>query len=908
MVSLLISRLPPDSQVATRDVAEAYRTIPLHPSQWPGAVVRLADDEFSIDTATCFGVSPSAGGYGCVADAGAELFRHHGIAPMSKWVDDHVFFRIRREHLAKYNELRQTWHTNISLQPPHHDGGRLWFGGQILDDRTLDEFDEDCSALCQDLSSQSPRSSEDNLFTYNFDDIDRLSDQLGIPWEKSKDLPFASSTTFIGLEWNLSTLTVSLPSKKKTKYLMAIQEWNNSPTHTLNDVQRVYGKLLHTSLVIPAGRAYLTGLEAMLGLYSNSPFMSRHPPKSVHGDLQWWSSRLAQEFLGRPIPSPKQLTDLGAYSDASSGIGIAIIINGRWRAWRLIPGWQTLSGQRDIGWAEAIGFELLTQAISRSTSVIGYTATTKESSKAGGTHRVETHRSMKHSSAYMHSPNLYSSPPPSTPCISPANSIPLTPPPAASTPHTTSSCHPSSYPPASTTSSLMPPCPTPPANFACYERVDTQRRLPNALQTLSRTLIPRTIMSTVTSTQHSVTLDQNGTTNTRRPLAPLPTINSTSKPHQYRQGLMPLSSPLRPHCLARDRLRLWTPTNSRAPRDAAGCPIRITDVDLDRILTVMSVSWAQGTRTMYGSGLLAYHLFCDQRGIPEHQRCPASPILILAFIASSAGAYSGSTLANYVFAVRAWHILHGQTWLMVHTELKAALDGATILTPPSSCRLKRQPITVQFLIAAKLKLDMMLPFNAAFYACLTTAFYSLARLGEFTVPSLKAFDPDRHVKRSNMSSRRDRNNFQVSVLHIPVTKTSRKGEDVYWSAQTDQSDPEAAIAHHFHVNMPPHTDHLFAWRHPNGLRPLTREAFMTTLKDLCKSLDIECILGHGIRIGGTLELLLRGVPFDVTKTIGRWSSQAFLVYLCDHAIVMAPYMQNTPILEPFLQYTMPPPR
>ena len=153
-----------------------------------------------------------------------------------------------------------------------------------------------------------------------------------------------------------------------------------------------------------------------------------------------------------------------------------------------------------------------------------------------------------------------------------------------------------------------------------------------------------------------------------------------------------------------------------------------------------------------------------------------------------------------------------------------------------------------------------------------------------------------------MSSQLDRNNFQVSMLHIPVTRTSQKGEDVhvYWSAQTDQLDPEAALSHHFNTNRPAPADHLFAWRHPNGLQPLTQGAFMTTLKDLCRSLDIECLQGHGIRIGGTLELLLRGVPFDITKTIGHWSSQAFLVYLCDHAIVMAPYMQNTLILKPFL--------
>ena len=39
VIYLLLSRLPPGSEVATRDVAETYRTVPLHPSQWAAAVV-----------------------------------------------------------------------------------------------------------------------------------------------------------------------------------------------------------------------------------------------------------------------------------------------------------------------------------------------------------------------------------------------------------------------------------------------------------------------------------------------------------------------------------------------------------------------------------------------------------------------------------------------------------------------------------------------------------------------------------------------------------------------------------------------------------------------------------------------------------------------------------------------------
>jgi hypothetical protein len=74
-VALLISRLPPGSQASVRDVAEAYRTIPAIPSQWPGLVICLqADDQFAVNVCNNFGLMSAGGVYGMLADAGADIF------------------------------------------------------------------------------------------------------------------------------------------------------------------------------------------------------------------------------------------------------------------------------------------------------------------------------------------------------------------------------------------------------------------------------------------------------------------------------------------------------------------------------------------------------------------------------------------------------------------------------------------------------------------------------------------------------------------------------------------------------------------------------------------------------------------------------------------------------------------
>lgn len=362
IIYLLISRLPAGSEVATRDVAEAYRTIPLHPSQWPSSVVRVSDSEFCVDTCMAFGAAPSAGAYGHVADAGAEIFRHHGIGPLDKWVDDHLFVRIRREFLAEYNAQRSKHHRDLAEKGMQQTGSRLWFG-RLASDGSIEEFNEDCSWPLKDLSEASRRSDHDKLFGYCLSDIDDLSTDLGIVWEIQKDQPFATSTICIGFHWDVMNLVVSLSVSKVSKYLLAIHNWRRRQTHVLQDVRELYGKLLHTCEVVKHGRAYLTSLESMMGICSDKPYLPHRPIKDVEIDLLWWSELLQNGAAARPILPPIPFSDPLAYSDASSTIGIAIVIGRRWRAWRLIPGWQTRNGQRDIGWAEAVGFELLVRSL-----------------------------------------------------------------------------------------------------------------------------------------------------------------------------------------------------------------------------------------------------------------------------------------------------------------------------------------------------------------------------------------------------------------------------------------------------------------------------------------------------------------------------------------------------------------
>ena len=99
----------------------------------------------------------------------------------------------------------------------------------------------------------------------------------------------------------------------------------------------------------------------MLGVFHDAPHKPRHPPRNTDNDLLWWLRTLSEPILCREIPGASEVIDVQAFSDASSSLGIGVVIRDRWRAWALKPGWN--NDKKDITWAEAVGMELLVRTI-----------------------------------------------------------------------------------------------------------------------------------------------------------------------------------------------------------------------------------------------------------------------------------------------------------------------------------------------------------------------------------------------------------------------------------------------------------------------------------------------------------------------------------------------------------------
>ena len=384
-------------------------------------------------------------------------------------------------------------------------------------------------------------------------------------------------------------------------------------------------------------------------------------------------------------------------------------------------------------------------------------------------------------------------------------------------------------------------------------------------------------------------------------------------PTLYDESHLPAlkTSPLRPHCDANERLRIWKPENPRNALDEAGNPTNLREEDLLRISSVLEEAYAPSTRGTYSTGLFAFHLFCDLKNIEEHHRAPANPTVLVSFIAVLAGTYAGSTIKNFIYGVRTWHIIHGSTWNVDANQLQALLTAGRRLTPAEAKKEEKAPWSVEYLEKICQGLKPTSSKDIAILACLTTAFWGTARLGEVTVPDTKSFKPSIHVKPSDVRHDiPDQNGLKQTEFNLPWTKAAmEKGEKIYWAQQDGISNPRAALISHLRINKPPANGHLFAYKFGKGFKPLTRDAFLKRVHQVAKANNLPPMPGHGIRVGSTLEYLLRGIPFEVVKAKGRWKSDAFRLYLRKHAQIMAPYMQANPnAFGDLVRHAMPPVR
>ena len=282
----------------------------------------------------------------------------------------------------------------------------------------------------------------------------------------------------------------------------------------------------------------------------------------------------------------------------------------------------------------------------------------------------------------------------------------------------------------------------------------------------------------------------------------------------------------------------------------------------------MYSGWAPRTRTGYGSAIKRFFSFTASYGL---QPLPLTESLILRFVAHLHMEHlAPSTIKNYLAAVRAWVISIGldepNIWTpRVHLACRAV---ARSHDPPRQAL----PITYHtlasmfsFLSGSRDHLLVAAALSLQYFACLRAS-ELCSNLSLSILPT-----------RSDISFGRSGSSF-IMVYRCHTSKTSPHGFEVHVGCSGGPICSPCIM--HLFLSLYPIEPTSPLFRFSSGL-DLTYHVYNSVIKRLVQlsGLDPALYSSHSVRAGAATQAAKSGLDPDSIKRLGRWRSQAYMVYL-----------------------------
>ena len=291
----------------------------------------------------------------------------------------------------------------------------------------------------------------------------------------------------------------------------------------------------------------------------------------------------------------------------------------------------------------------------------------------------------------------------------------------------------------------------------------------------------------------------------------------------------------------------------------------------------MLMAWSPSTVRSYSSAQRQFLSFCSQwnlfndNGLP----LPASELTILRFIASLSKRLAASSIRNYLSAVRNLHIIYGlPDPLQDLPRVPLVLKGLKRVQGDN--RRVKTPITSLVLFSMKLQLNFQLYDHVMFWAACCLAFFGFLRCSEFTVPA-GGFQADIHLAPTDVLV--DRKPVPDNLfINLKKSKTDqfKIGCSIVLARSDSPICPVSALLAYLHLRGPSQGP-LFVF-HDGSF--LTRERFSRLV---CRSVQLAGWSGkittHSFRVGAATSAAAIGVPDYLIRALGRWNSDAYLLYV-----------------------------
>ena len=192
---------------------------------------------------------------------------------------------------------------------------------------------------------------------------------------------------------------------------------------------------------------------------------------------------------------------------------------------------------------------------------------------------------------------------------------------------------------------------------------------------------------------------------------------------------------------------------------------------------------------------------------------------------------------------------------------------------------RRAPITTPILKRLLYFLSTTRKWNrhdrAMLKAALSLGFYGFLRGSEFTIPTTNAFDPRIHATPADITF--TRTSLYFTLKHSKADQLSKGYIITLWRC-SGRHCPVKLIKCYLHHTRRHARGPLF--RHSTG-KPLTLPCLRRILKRLLRHIGLPPgrFNTHSLRIGAATSAARVGIPAHTIKTLGRWRSQAYRLYI-----------------------------
>ena len=152
---------------------------------------------------------------------------------------------------------------------------------------------------------------------HQFDRVRELFRYLGLPEAPGKTQPPSHKVTFLGIEIDTRSMTLSIPEKKVTQTLNELKKLTRRKTITRRQLQSVIGRIVHVAKCVAPARLFAARLlDALRGPHQ----LNYKVDHNIRADLAWFIQYLHQWNGVAYIPSAQVSATI--YTDACmKGIG-----------------------------------------------------------------------------------------------------------------------------------------------------------------------------------------------------------------------------------------------------------------------------------------------------------------------------------------------------------------------------------------------------------------------------------------------------------------------------------------------------------------------------------------------------------------------------------------------------------